>query len=233
MISMDFTMTACNRADIINTTLESFHNNLLDVDWDNCSLIINVDPIPKMKDGDADNIHNICCKYFKSVQFHIPEEPNYTAAYKWIYKHATTKLIFNLEDDWMMLKPISITKLTDAFDKYPFLYASSFRAYPHRYISIPTSPQVLHSRFYKAVGEGLNPSINPEIQLRAEKIPGLLLPNKRPEHGRSVNMDGKGYIWPEQIGVNHIVVSDIGRYWISKQPFKKPDNKETFTTWIS
>ena len=232
MITMDFTTTACNRIDVIRKTYESFSKNLLGVDFKKCKLYINVDPLPEPSLRQLEDICEMCWEFFGEVETNYPCTPNYTAAYKWLYTHAQTKLIFNLEDDWILPKPIQIDVLTNAFEKNPNLYAASFRAYPHHYISIPTSPQVLHRRFYLPVGKGLDPTINPEIQLRADKIPGIELPNKRSEHGRIIRMAGKGYIWPETGGSHNIVVKDIGREWIEKTTFKRPDSKESFTTWI-
>jgi len=232
MITMDFTTTACNRVDIIERTYRSFSTKLLGVDFKSCTLYINVDPIPDMNSKQMEEILDMCHNYFGKVVMNIPDKPNYTASYKWLYTHAQSKLIFNLEDDWILLEEVHIDSLIKAFVKYPELYAASFRAYPHRYISIPTSPQVLHKRFYVPVGKGLDPTINPEIQLRADKIPGIELPNKRTEHGRIIEMTGKGYMWPETGGIHNVIVEDIGRDWMKDKPFKRPDTKESFTTWI-
>jgi len=227
---LDFTTTATNRIDIIEQTYRSFTTNLKGVDFKRSTLYINIDPIPTMNKIDFENIKTMCLKYFGNIVANVPEKPNYTQAYKWLFTNATNQFVFNLEDDFALIRQIEITDLLYYFDKYPELYCVALRLYHYHYKSIPTSPQLLHRRYYKSVGLGLDPSINPEIQLRGKKW-GLEMPTFRPEYGPKIDTNGRLVVYPEPTGPENVITIDIGRDWIEHSGFKRPDTKEKFLTW--
>jgi len=230
MIALDFTTTATNRIEIVEKCYQSFYENLLGVDWKKSRLLINVDPVPEAN-VNISKWTKMICKYFGNHIICVPEKPNYTQAYKWCYECANTKLIFNLEDDFILIKKIDIEKeMISHFENNNQLYSVSLRVYPWHYKSVPTSPQVLHKRFYKPVGKGLDPDINPEVQLRGAKW-GLQMPTFREEYGEKISEKGKLVIIPQQGGNNNCIVKDIGREWSKEKGLIRTKEKKDFITW--
>jgi hypothetical protein len=225
---VNFTTTAMNRPDIVNATYASFYKNLKGIDWKKSTLLINIDPLPE---GDREAVVRVGQQYFGHVRARLPKTPNYTAAYNWLWSNADSPIIFNLEDDWELTREVDANMLASFFDREDTLYAVALRAYPHTYISVPTSPAFLHERYYKAIGGNLDPTINPEIQLRGSKW-GIDMPTKRPEYGPHISTKGKLHMWPEGKGNQHIVVKDIGREWMLQSKFRRPEGKSNFTTWV-
>jgi len=171
-IIMDFTTTAVVRPHVLDRTLGSFSKNLKDINLKECRLVINIDPLPPIK---RKNVIIVARKYFGDVKYNLPKTANFTAAYNWIWSNAETEYIFNLEDDWELIKPVSIQKVLGYFDKNKKLLQVLLRAYRYRYKTCALSPGVLHRRFYSAVGGKLVITSNPEIQLRGERF-GIRMP---------------------------------------------------------
>ncbi len=224
-IVMDFTTTAMARPMIVNKTYESFSRNLKGINLKNCRLFINVDPLPP--DVKRKNVVKVARKYFGEVHANFPEKANYTAAYNWIWSKAETKYIFNLEDDWGLTKEISIESMLQYFEKYPKLMEVALRAYKYRYLSCPTSPSIMHERYYKAVGGKLNEKFNPESQLRGKNF-GIEMPAK----SLKISYKGKIIVYPER--VKQVVLKDLGRLWLQRSNYAKPKmSKKLFTTWVT
>ena len=220
--NVTFTTTAVNRPEILERTYQSFSTHIKNFDVSQCTLVINIDPLPE-----ADNrnrVVEVANKYFSSVIYNCPDEPNFTRAYNWIFSNASTSFIFNLEDDWIMNEELDIDIIRKKFTKHPNLKQFVLRAYPYTYYSCPLSPSIMHSSMYKAIAGNLDESINPEIQLRHYNF-GLHFPTKK-------KIENKGFfdIHPK---TNRVIVQDIGRDWIKKTEFKKPEKKCNFTSWIS
>lgn len=225
MINMDFTTTAMARPEIVDKTYASFSKNLKGIDLNGCRLFINIDPLPE--DIDRKKVTKIAQKYFKEVYPNYPENPNYTAAYNWIWSNAKSEFIFNLEDDWELLREVSIPELLEYFKKYPELMEVALRAYSYRYRACPTSPSIMHSRYYKAVAGKLNEKINPEIQLRGKSF-GIEMPAPR----FKISWKGKVVAYPEQNDEKSIILKDLGREWLKKSGFRKPKTeKSKFISW--
>jgi len=150
-----------------------------------------------------------------------PEESNFTAAYNWVWSNAQTKYIFNLEDDWVLLKKVSVPKLLKYFKQHPKLMEVALRAYRYSYNSLPLSPCIIHERYYKVVAGNLNEKSNPESQLRGKKF-GIKMPAKE----FKISQNGKLVVYPKKI-----ILKDIGRRWLRKSNFKKPRKKGKFIMW--
>lgn len=224
MIKLDFTTTAMARPDIVDKTYESFNKNLKGINLKDCRLFINIDPLPT--NVDRNEVTKISEKYFSVVIPNYPDKPNYTAAYNWIWSNADSEFIFNLEDDWELLREISIKELLEYFKKYPSLMEVALRAYSYKYRACPTSPSIMHRRYYKAVAGKLDEKINPEVQLRGKNF-GIEMPSPR----FKISWKGKIIAYPEQENEESIILKDIGRLWLDKTNFRRPKNKSGFTTW--
>jgi len=209
---IDFTTTATARPDILYKTYKSFNNHLKDIDLKNCTLYINIDPVPELVD--RNEVLAVAESFFGVVVANMPAKPNFTAAYNWIWDNAKSDYIFNLEDDWVLIEDISINKLLKIANRSNEIYAVPLRAYSYVYDKASLSPSLLSRKFYGAVGGNLDISKNPEIQLRGNAF------------GLELGQD-KVYAYPK-----HVVVKDIGREWIKNQPFKRPGIKSEFNAWV-
>lgn len=222
-VTMDFTTTAMARPMIVDRTFASFSKNLQDIDLKECRLFINIDPLPsgvKRK-----KVIAVAKKYFKEVHYNLPKKANFTAAVNWIWSNAESEFIFNLEDDWELIRPVSVPHLLTYFEKRENLFQVILRAYRYRYRTCVLSPSITHRRLYSAVGGNLNTTINPEAQLRGERF-GIKMPTS----------GGKGkkplIIYPKNSRT--VILRDIGRKWIRKTKYKKGGGarkKARFITW--
>ena len=225
MINMDFTTTAMARPEIVDRTYYTFYKNLKGINLKECSLFINIDPLPS--DVDRKKVTKVAEKYFKNVYPNYTKKPNYTAAYNWIWSNAKSEFIFNLEDDWELLREVYVPDILKYFDKYPSLMEVALRAYSYKYRACPTSPSIMHKRYYKAVAGKLDEKINPEIQLRGKKF-GIEMPSPR----FKISWKGKIVAYPEQENEESIILKDLGREWLEKSKFRKPKvKKNKFISW--
>jgi len=224
-LKIDVTCTAMPRPKIVEKTFKSFSKNLQYLDFKKQTLYMNVDPLPGFENARKEVVE-MAKEYFGEVVVNLPRVPNYTSAYNWVWSKAKTKFILNLEDDWGLLRPVDVRILLKYFTVNPKLMEVALRAYSYYYSACPTSPSIMHQRYYKAVGGKLNPKFNPECQLRGKNF-GIEMP------ARSLGVSPKGKIiaYPEK-GTD-IIVKDLGRGWIKKSPFKRPNvSKKNFTSWI-
>ena len=219
MFKMDFTTTAMARPDIVDKTYSSFSKNLKGIDLKQCSLYINIDPLPDKVN--REEVTEVAKKYFKEVHSNYPNKPNFTKALNWVWLNAKTRYIFHLEDDWQLVREVPIEKLMVNFKKHNKLMNVVLRAYKFKYRSCALSPGIFHRRFYKSVAGKLDERINPEIQLRGKNF-GIEMP--APCFG--ISWYGKVEVYSKKI-----VVKDIGRSWLKKSKFKKPKKKGHFINW--
>jgi hypothetical protein len=218
-MNLDFTTTATVRPEIHETTFSTFSKNLKGIDLKECTLYMNIDPLPSTEG--REEVASVAEKYFGKVVYNMPDTPNFTRAYNWVWSNAKSEVIFNLEDDWALKREVDIIELLKEFKKNDNLYQVILRAYPYEYKKIVTSPCLMHERFYKAVGGNFDENVNSEVQLRGENF-GLKLPS--PEH--KIPVDGKIITHPD-----NIIVKDIGRQWRDSRGFKRTDLKKDMIVW--
>lgn len=221
-IIMDFTTPAMARPDILDRTYSSFSKNLKGIDLKECRLFINIDPLPA--DVNRTKVAAVAKKYFKEVHANYPDKANFTAACNWLWSNAETEYIFHIEDDWQLIKEVSVKRMLNYFKQHSELMEVCLRAYRYKYITCPLSPNIMHKRYYKAVAGKLDENANPEVQLRGKKF-GIEMP--APALG--VACKGKIIACPEKQG--NVVIEDIGRRWLKKSKFKKPKKKGGFISW--
>lgn len=107
-MQIDVTTTAICRPKLIERTFESFTTNLLNGEHD-YRLVINIDPYGDDKDGERfKQVLKICYKYFKRVKYNVPNVSLYSRAAKWVWDNCNAEYVFNLQDDWIMLREIDI-----------------------------------------------------------------------------------------------------------------------------
>jgi len=184
-------------------------------------VFINIDPVgPDTPEMLVETLQGMV----GSVEFHIGAAPNFTAACNWLWRQPSDEYIFHLEDDWELVAPVHIDDLLQPFNREDSFLQVALRAYPYAYDKVCLSPSVLHRRFYKAVAGKLDERKNPEVQLRGNVF-GLELPS--PKEGiRSI-----GKVTVHSACREKIYIKDLGRAWLKKQPYARPDVKTEFTTW--
>jgi len=124
MEKIDITMTAVLRPKVINRTLESIVNNVVD-NIDRFRLILNVDCV-----GESIKplrIVYIAEKYFPNIKWNIAREPSFPRAVKWVWSQAEAPFVFHWEDDVKILRKIDIENMIQILLKYEDL--SSLRLY--------------------------------------------------------------------------------------------------------
>ena len=205
-MNIAFTTTAMVRPNIIDKTYKSFKDNLKGVSLSDCELYLNIDPLPLS--SNPIEVVDIARKYFKNVIFNISDKANFTKAVEWCWRTAESDYIFHLEDDWKLISSINIEKLINS--KFvEGVEQLALRAYLFKYDKMCLSPSVIKKRLYKSFVGEFDYNLNPEIQLRRSWVS----PNK-------ISVSGKD-----------IIVKDIGRSWIKKTKYSKPDKKSQFTKW--
>ena len=216
--AIDITTTAVNRPEIHDITFSSFTRHLNGVDWSRSTLYINIDPFPP---GDRSECVRVAEKYFGQVVANMPDVPNYTAAYNWVWSHAKTKYILNLEDDWRLKKDVHIGTLLQYFDQIPSLYEVVLRAYTYHYPCTCTSPAILCRRYYHTIGGKLDITRNPETQTHSRQDMGLFIPNRNNCSGNAIRKFVVAY--PEITGdKRECLVEDIGRDWLDNSKYCRP-----------
>jgi len=207
-----FCTTAMCRPRVLDRCYSSFYANLKGLQLRTVKLLINIDPLPNV--NDRKKVIDVAKKYFGEVCINLPDKPNFTRAVNWLWSVADTPYIFHLEDDWELIKPIYFNDIITQFDKHPNLYQVVLRAYEYQYQEIALSPSCIAQTFYSVWGGKLDETLNPEVQLH--KKMGL----------RTMNQTHVIAI-PKKI-----IVKDIGRKFLKKICFKKPDIKSKFVSWV-
>jgi hypothetical protein len=216
-----FTTTATIRPELINQTYENFSKNLIGINLKECELVINVDPMPVDQLKDREKVIEVAKKYFGKVTYRFPEKPNFPDALRWCWSNTSTKYVFNLEYEWVLLSKVNIKDLISLHNKDKSAIGVSLNAYlfglnPFR---IRLSPCLLDGNWARQAAAHLSPAGCPERQLR----------NKIPKHLIRRMLNYPAYSNPK---LGKIIVRDTGRAWReSKKLIKNNGGESGFTTW--
>ena len=234
---LDITMTAVLRKDILDRTLRSFKENLFR-DFP-CRLIINIDPVG---DDKIIDVMTTALKYF-DCHFNIPEHPNFSKAYKWVFTQAQSEYIFHLEDDWELLKPL---KLEDMFSLMNRRKDLATLRLPYR---ISTERSKNWTTFFDFDGDVFICPSNEKLSVGFCGHPSLIrksfMDNCVPFINTDKNPEKQFHYGPKPI-MNQVLkynygvyqkpyekeyVKDIGRHWLIKTKWRKQGIKAFFTRW--
>jgi len=233
----DITTTATPRPEIHDRCYSSFVRRLRGVDWGACRHFVNIDPFPhdvvpreQQETAILESIE-VSKRYFGHTISNVATEGNYSEAYNWVWSNAESEIILNLEDDWELKDKIWIDDLMMLMHSTTNMLQVILRAYNYEYAQHITSPCLMHRNLYKAIGGKLMRTINPETQIHAQshaKRFGLKYPYKVP--GKSKPWLDYLAVWPDRV-----VLKDIGREWMDRQGFCRPQQqggkKCYFTAW--
>lgn len=210
MILNEFTTTAMCRPEIIDITYKSFTDNILDINFKECTLYLNIDPAPNSQK--SVQTADVARQYFGNVVVNYSSSCNFAAAVKWCFSQVKGKYFFHLEDDWILLKKIYIKEVIDVlinqnnkYLEYNKDYVSILlRAYGVASEKICLAPSVFCGDFARGISPKLDVRINPEEQMRSRNL------NIRKT---KLNEFSLRYPFPS---ITDIIVKDIGRDWIKK-----------------
>lgn len=208
-MNIDITTSATIRPGLLQTTLSSFRDNLLNNNH-TYRLIINVDPVGET-DKTANGVIEVAKSYFDAVISRTPKSSCFARAVIWCWSQVESDLVFHLEDDWIMLRPIDLDKMLRTIDEFSnfdsFRLAkqnqkcSKKRVEPYDRLSL--NPVFIRKKFIQKAIRHMSPTKNPEKQLRTAD----------PECGKFIKRSLHG-VYVEQ-GSN-IIVQDTGRKWMMK-----------------
>jgi hypothetical protein len=241
MYNIDITMTAVLRPKILNKTLQSIIENVVD-NIDRFRLVINIDPVGQ--DIDPMRVIGIAKSYFPNVKWNIPYEPSFPRAVKWVWSQSDSPFIFHWEDDVKILRKINVNDMIRILLKYDTL--SSLRLYRDRtpraksFHTFSCKWRYNADGFYMASDWrkqfGLNPilikrqfidqalprmrdDINPEKQFRESQ-----------EYMRPVIKEWRYGLYTKP-GEARLVDGRQGQIWKNQVGWDKPEGV-TFTKWV-
>lgn len=227
MKNIDITMSATIRPSILDQTLRSFSQNMLSRK-NHYRLILNVDPIGE--DVRQDSMLIVARNYFDDIVYNFPKTPCFCKAVIWCWDQVTADYCLHLEDDWRLLFPIDVDDMINIMErhkdlvslrlskdlvprckagiKYGFIYAPK----------ISLNPTLFLSSFIKNVVTLMDPTLNPEKQLR---------PSEKTPRGVLISKINNGIYTRNHFGP---VVVDIGRTWMENSKYTKDTG---FIEWRS
>ena len=241
MIKVDITMTAVLRPKILDGTLKSIVNYVVD-DPDRFRLIINIDPIGESVK--PKQVLRVVGKYFDNVIYNISKKPSFPKAVKWIWEQSDAPFVFHWEDDVNILRKINIKHMISILNKYEDL--SSLRLYKAK---IPKKKSFkTFSCYWKYYDEGfyiandwqrqfgLNPILIKKefIDEAVKRMRDDTNPEKQFRYSQKYMRDHiknwKYGLYSKQ-GEPRIVDGRRGAAWKQKMGLKKPKGI-TFLKWI-
>ena len=238
---IDITMTATRRPELIRKTLGTFLSKLF-FRTNDCRLIINVDPAGR--DMQSFEIIDLCREYFPDIICSCPNEPSFSKAFKWVWSQATADFVFHLEDDWELLRPVSLVKMIEIMRnnpdlailrlawkptdtgsaknwKYFFPWNGEFFECPQelrRTVGFCGHPSLIRGEFIRNTVSYIDETRNPEKQFH---------------HGpREIMEEVDKWRYGVFAGRNQPpAIRDIGRQWMIKNNYRKAGSKAFFTQW--
>lgn len=243
-MSIVITMTATRRPEILERTLASFRENMFTDETPD--LILNVDPVGP---GDLRKVMRTARKYFPVTACRVPGRPSFPAAFKWAWLQASqareAEFVFNLEDDWELLRPVDLEGMTATLRSSKDLAILRLPAFPAgwehmknwnlfypwtgAFFECPEDlritagfcghPSLIKIAFVRAAAPLLDDTRNPEKQFHRGGPAALIEEVVRWRYGVFAEPgDGPA-------------IRDIGREWMAKAGLQKAGNKAFFTHW--
>lgn len=228
--SIDVTLVAVRRPDLLTRTLASFSENLLR-HFHVARVIANLDPVFGGPE-EARACRAAIRSHFPAAEIHEPETGCFGGAVKRVWGATTGGLVFHMEDDWLLNVPVTpediLPQFTGATRAVVLLSqehgwngrdAYNVRRKKKRFLGIPvglyevnvfsTSPQFLDGPFVRRCAELMQPELDPEKQMRAPHNPALRA-FVAPYRSRLLPTPEKG-----------MILTDIGRDWREGRGIRK------------
>ena len=241
MDRIDITMTATLRPEIIEKMFIDIRRRIVKTELDRYRLIINIDNI-----GESVNpnyIVRIAKNYFPVLLYNISTYPSFTKAVKWVWRMATSKFVFHIEDDWIITRDVDVDDMIRILKKYNKLSSLRLnkRAMPNLDIVEGTFDgrweYMKDDNFYICTDKSLVLSLNPNL-IKREFIDDILPhmndkanPEKQFSKNENVVKAVQGWLYGlySKPG-DEALVLDNGKVWRKKNKFQKPVG-QPFLTW--
>ena len=119
---MDFCTTSILRPRLLRKCYQSFSKNLNGIDLSKCRVFLSIDPVPAApwKHTAQQNI-DVASEFFGEVVYRVSDTPSLANAVKWMWTQAESDFIFLLEDDWELLRPLSVDSMLKHFERNSLL----------------------------------------------------------------------------------------------------------------
>lgn len=248
---VDVTITATLRPELFEATLQSFWENIFAAyaEKHKIQAIMNIDPVGGPPSA-IDKMAKLCRKYFPSSFVIISEKAHFGRAfYKvWSMAGTTSPFVFHLEDDWQLVRKVSLLDMVEIFSTQEALqilrlpqndapadaganYKDWNLLYPYNglFYEVPISlrgtvgfcghPSLVRSDFVRRSLHFLDKELNPEKQLK-----GVDFPRRRWLHNCRLGV----YTQPGQPKA----IKDIGRAWRQAHGIEKKGVQAFFTEWV-
>jgi hypothetical protein len=202
------------RPGIVLETYRSFAANLRGVDFAASTLYLNIDPKPI--EGDAGAVVLAAREHFGNVVVNQPEHACFPAAVKWCWSQPGGEFLLNLEDDWLLERPVQIADMLAPLRADPGLSCVNIRIYPHNDDRLCLSPGLWRTDHAKAIAAKMRTDANPEMQLRRRS-------EKNPHGGLQEGYRGFQMPGPRAL-------KDIGRPWMACNKLRRVGDRH-FLTW--
>lgn len=240
--NFDIMCTATLRPELLMKTFDSHIKNLFKKDIAKARLIINIDQVGS--DNPAKDL-DIILRYLdatgiKKIVLNTPANPSFSRAFCWCLGQLEGRLVFNLEEDWELIKTIDFRAMIREFDDLSLahLRLSQFRSTKdemmkvwNKFIGWNGSWYEVPTNLRGTIGWAGHPSLNKTAFMLFFR--SIMDPEKNPEK------QIKGaypVILKSRFGVFHpqntqAAIRDIGREWMVKNGYEKAGVKAHFTTW--
>jgi len=245
---IQITTTATLRPLILRKTLESFTKNLLFTDGftkDDYRLIINVDPVGDFNYSQGDVLET-ALEFFPNISASFPKEASFPVAFKWCWDQVqlTSDLVFNLEEDWELMFPLSMKTMVDFMQDKKLIHLR-LSMFPSTQLTCKNWNRFLNwnGQFFEVpndiagtIGWCGHPSLNQGwfVKQAIQYIDGIRNPEKQIKWRNKPLWDLTegctfGSFQPRN---SPPAIKDIGREWMMKNGWRKAGtNKEIFQTW--
>lgn len=247
----DVAVIATLRPDLLRRTLNSFISNLWGEYAADAHFYVNVDKIGCEESEIEDKcreimvlLHTLFGKNSVTINY---KEPHFPTAWLWGIQRTTQRLVFHLEEDWIVNYKHDFGKMFAMFKKYPKLrhlrlnqfvstiehtklWGKYFANWNGDFFDIEEAgiapvgwcghPSLNDGYWLRAVASDINPQRNPEKQFHY--YPNIV--NKWVLGGQY------GIFQPQSCGR---AIKDIGRVWMKEHGYEKTGgvNCEWFTHW--
>ncbi len=233
MTSIELTIVATRRPDLLAATMESFQARLLK-NFTISRVAINIDPLWG-DEQDEEKCRQIMLGHYPECVIYTPEKPGYAAAVERLWSNSSGEVLFHLEDDWNLAEDIDASilgifsdpltaeislmckeKNWDIGKRGVYHYAKIKYALfglelplRRKVPSFTVSPSFIRGDFARHWAKLMDLSLDPEKQARSSKNPALT---------RYVAAF-RNYIYTGKSVYN--IAVDIGRNWRDTRNIKK------------
>lgn len=250
-MKFEIVCTATLRPVLLFKTFQSFNYYFFKGNIGDYDLIINIDMVG-VKDEDnqraelAGVISVINQFKFKNIILRWTEKPNFATAWFWAMTQLSEPLVFYLEEDWLLLQKVNLSKMLEEFhndDTLAHLRLSNFDSSNHtcknwnkftswngRYFEVEGDdkfaigwcghPGFTRTNFIRQAISVMNYAANPEKQIKGKRYPCRM---------NNLLLDNRFGVFTTPNNNKQII--DIGRKWMIDNGFQKKGNKAFFTTW--